>query len=412
MNDSEWYVCPDCGQDIEVNEGYKAWCEHCNWNIAEEEEQGETGWLRTINRKLDERFSGRLLDEFKYSVTREFPLTKYRLYAYMLALIVHTSTLAILGLAILCFATNSTWLGFLGILLLLLWIAVMLPYRRRLPGRVITKEDYPELHQLIEEIRQQLNALSVHMIRVTEDYNSYILSWKGKRKILVLGIPQLAALTTEEKIAIISFQMSLLAHPNAAKHAFVDRAMNLLQSWQDALDQSDSGILAILLFPLVILGQVVAFFLALFQILLMLTLRDEMQRSIYIADYEASLIAGSQAWKSLLLKATMEEFFLTTAFQVAKYPYSKELYEEFRQRIATIPRKEMLRAERLQEMQEVHNVFNHPSAKNRLEVMREHWCFAPSYQPDAAQVKKIQAEFHDLEQRSQKILLSHLRETG
>lgn len=99
--------------------------------------KGKRAGSEILNRKLDERFSGRLLDEFKYSVTREFPLTKFRLYAYMLALIVHTSTLAILGLAILCFATNSTWLGFLGILILLLWIAVMLPYRRRLPGRVI-----------------------------------------------------------------------------------------------------------------------------------------------------------------------------------------------------------------------------------------------------------------------------------
>lgn len=137
-----------------------------------------------------------------------------------------------------------------------------------------------------------------------------------------------------------------------------------------------------------------------------------MQRVFYIADNEAWETAGSEAVLSLLLKAEMEGLFSQTAEQVAEYQYNKELYEEFRKRISAVPTQEILRIQRIQEMNDTQNRTYHPPMKNRIELIREHWAMIPAYQPDAAKERRTNEEFRQLEQRSQKILLNDLRDAS
>ncbi|MGX1831290.1 hypothetical protein ACWIE6_23900 [Paenibacillus taichungensis] len=147
-------------------------------------------------------------------------------------------------------------------------------------------------------------------------------------------------------------------------------------------------------------------------VLLIKSMRNEMQRVFYIADNEASETTGSEAVLSLLLKAEMEGLFAQTAEQVAEYQYNKELYEEFRKRISAVPTQEILRIQRVQEMNDTQNRTYHPPMKNRIELIREHWAMIPAYRPDAAKERRINEEFRQLEQRSQKILLNDLRDAS
>ncbi|QOS76684.1 hypothetical protein JNUCC31_17715 [Paenibacillus sp. JNUCC31] len=404
---TEQEICPECAHQMEVNPGYSTWCRKCNWNVYEDERgQGTDGGL---NGNDDERSSDRLLAEFMYSVNRDLPFTKQRFYTYLVALTVHLSTLSILGVAIFFFSTNSTWLGIFGIALLFLWITIILPYRKRLPGRVISRDEYPELYGMIDEIGERLNVPPVDMVIISEEYNAYNLHLKRKKRALVLGIPFFAALTLQEKIAAISHQMSQFAHPNISNSSLVERAGHVLNSWIDTVDPQDSGLLYWVVFPLIILRSLLFAVIGGVYALLIRSMRNEMQRVFYIADHEASETAGSEAVLSLFLKSELEGLFAHTAEQVAEYQYNKELYEEFRKRISAVPTQEFLRIQRLQELNDTPNRSYHPPMKNRIELIREHWAMIPAYRPDAAKERRINEEFRQLEQRSQKILLSDLR---
>ncbi|MEO2210668.1 hypothetical protein ABGV40_07180 [Paenibacillus amylolyticus] len=407
MHYLEQEICPECAHQMEVNPGYSAWCAKCNWNVYEDERRQGTD--EGLNGNADERSSDRLLEEFKYNVNRDLPFTKQRIYTYLVALTVHLSTLSILGVAIFFFSTNSTWLGIFGIALLFLWITIILPYRKRLPGRVITRDEYPELYGMIDEIGERLNVPPVDIVIISEEYNAYNLHLKRKKRALILGIPFFAALTLQEKIAAISHQMSQFAHPNISNSSLVERAKHVLNSWIDTVDPQDSGLLYWVVFPLIILRLLLFAVIGGVYSLLIKSMQNEMQRVFYIADNEASETAGSEAVLSLFLKSEMEGLFAHTAEQVADYQYNKELYEEFRKRISAVPTQELLRIQRIQEMNDTRSRSYHPPMKNRIELIREHWAMIPAYRPDAAKERRINEEFRLLEQRSQKILLSDLR---
>ncbi|WP_315370929.1 hypothetical protein [Paenibacillus xylanexedens] len=410
MHYTEQETCPECANKMEVNRGYSTWCGKCNWNVYEDERGlGTDEGLNGMNGNADERPSDRLLEEFKYNVNRDLPFTKQRFYTYLVAITVHLSTLSILGIAIFFFSTNSTWLGIFGIALLLLWITIILPYRKRLPGRVISKDEYPELYGMIDEIGERLNVPPVDMVIISEEYNAYNLHLKRKKRALVIGIPFFAALTLQEKIAALSHQMSQFAHPNISNNSLVERARHVLNSWIDTVDPQDSGLLYWVVFPLIILRLLLFAIIGGVYSLLIKSMRNEMQRVFYIADNEASETAGSEAVLSLFLKSEMEGLFAHTAEQVAEYQYNKELYEEFRKRISIVPTQELLRIQRIQEMNDTQSRSYHPPMKNRIELIREHWAMIPAYRPDAAKERRINEEFRLLEHSSQKILLSDLR---
>ncbi|WP_340015520.1 hypothetical protein [Paenibacillus sp. FSL K6-1318] len=401
--------CPECGHQMEINPAYMTWCVNCNWNIYGEGDQGREPASEKLNKKSGEYSSDRLFEAFKYSIDRSLPFTKQSVFTYSIALLVHFSTLAILGVAIYFFSTNSTWLGILGIALLFLWITIILPYRKRLPGRVISRDEYPELCGMIDEIGERLNVPPVDMVIISEEYTTYNLHLKRKKRVLVIGIPFFAALTLQEKIAAISHQMSQFAHPNISNSSLVERARHVLNSWIDTVDPQDSGLLYWVVFPLIILRLLLFAIIAGVYSLLIKSMRNEMQRVFYIADHEASETAGSEAVLSLFLKSEMEGLFAHTAEQVAEYQYNKELYEEFRKRISAVPTQELLRIQRRQEMNDSQNRSYHPPMRNRIGLIKEHWAMIPGYRPDGAKERRINEEFRLLEQSSQKILLSDLR---
>ncbi|WP_405158431.1 hypothetical protein [Paenibacillus sp. FSL H8-0283] len=401
--------CPECGHQMEVNPGYMTWCEKCNWNIYGEGDQGREFISEKLNNETREQSSDPLLKEFKYSINREIPFTKKSIFTYLIALLVHSSTLAILGLAIYFFSTTSSWLFVLGIALVLLWITIILPYRKRLPGRIIRRDEFPELYGMIDEIGERMNVPPVDMILINEEYNGYVLHLKRKKRAIVLGIPLFAALTLEEKVAAISHQMSQLAHPNISNSSFVERAKHVLHSWLDTINPEGSGLLTWVVFPIIIFRLLLLAIVGGIYVLLLWSMRPEMQRVFYIADHEASETAGSKAVESLFLKSEMAGLFALTAEQVAEYQYNKELYEEFRSRISAVPSQEILRLQRLQVTRDTQDHAYHPPTMYRIELIREHWAMIPGYRPDAARERKINEEFRLLEQSSQKILLSDLR---
>lgn len=394
---------------MEAHPGYMTWCVNCNWNIYGEGNQGREYISEKLYNPTGEQISDPLLQDFKYSMDRSLPFTKKSFLTYLIAFIVHISTLAILGVAIYFFSTNSTGLSLLGIALVMLWIGVILPYRKQFPGRVIRREDFPELYGMIDEIGERMNVPPVDMIIINEEYIGYALHLKRKKRALVLGIPLYSALTLEEKIAAISHHMSQLAHPNISHNFFIERAKHVLHAWLETIDPEGSGLLYWVVFPIIIFRRLLFMIVGGMYILLISSMRPEMNRVFYIADHEASQTAGSEAVVSLFLKLEMEGLFVLTAEQVAEYQHNKELYEEFRSRISAIPKQEIIRLQRLQRMQDTQDEVYHPPLLYRLELIKEHWVMIPAYRPDAAKERRIMEEFRRLEQTSQKILLSDMR---
>src|SRR5215470_5978846 len=58
-------ACPDCGAEIPVHEGVRAWCERCDWNIGSETRPVDEGFFARQYIRIGERYGKTMLEALK-----------------------------------------------------------------------------------------------------------------------------------------------------------------------------------------------------------------------------------------------------------------------------------------------------------------------------------------------------------
>lgn len=165
-------------------------------------------------------------------------------YAYLLAIV--AGAIALLwGLVALSIASHRLNSGVvkLGLVLLVLVCMVLRAMWVRLSppeGYALSRAQVPELFGLIDELTQQLNALPVHHVLLTEELNAAVsqvpsfglFGWS--QSYLVLGLPLLQALSPEQFKAVLAHEFGHLSGNHSRFSAWIYRVR---RTWGTILEQ-------------------------------------------------------------------------------------------------------------------------------------------------------------------------------
>lgn len=129
--------------------------------------------------------------------------------------------------------------GFVWLVLKAMWVRIAAP-----EGYALKRKDAPALFARVDSIRRQLKAPQFHRILITDDFNAAVvqvprlglLGWH--RNYLLLGLPLMKTLTTEQLAAVLAHEFGHLAGGHGRFGNWIYR---LRMSWarlQHALEQS------------------------------------------------------------------------------------------------------------------------------------------------------------------------------
>lgn len=102
--------------------------------------------------------------------------------------------------------------GFLWLVLRAIWIRLPPP-----EGIEVTRQDAPELHAQIDDLRTELGSPHFHHVLVTADFNAAVSQvprfgvFAGTRNYLLLGLPLLQTLSVEQFRAVLGHEFGHLA---------------------------------------------------------------------------------------------------------------------------------------------------------------------------------------------------------
>ncbi len=84
-------------------------------------------------------------------------------------------------------------------------------------GRELTEAEAPQLFRMIADLREQLQAAPIHHVLITNEFNASIAQhprfglFGGYRNYLILGLPLLDALSSNELLAVVAHEYGHLA---------------------------------------------------------------------------------------------------------------------------------------------------------------------------------------------------------
>lgn len=135
----------------------------------------------------------------------------------------------------------------------------------------------------------------------------------------------------------------------------------------------------------------------------------EMQRAEYYADRRAAEIAGTGASVAALGKHHYEPTFYLTLERVAQFRYTKELFDEFRQRVRHVPEREKMRLERIMRTHSARLDATHPPTQFRIDYLQSRPSPTPALELEPDDLHRLEAEFVKVEQTMQRAMLDDFR---
>lgn len=304
--------CPCCQAEIRSPMGERPWCDTCGWNLDIPALPKPHGILQKAHFFLSLRFGQRLYEDLLHGKSLEQKISLAQIIAYGIAGLTHSITLAGIGLgfwlAIFAFP-HQRFLGLiLGIACLALTFILIAPRFSKISGYPLPREQFPALYHLADQVADALGSPRVDDIRYDIVYNAGFAQagWKRKR-YLILGLPLMACLESQEIIALISHELVHGVNGDPSRAFFIETALQTLDGWYDLLTLE--GLSSLFLIPVKLITLP---FFALVWLLgngLAYLLWYDNQRAEYLADLLASQVSGTEAQCGVLRKSNCYETF-------------------------------------------------------------------------------------------------------
>jgi heat shock protein HtpX len=378
--------CPGCGAALEPRPQWASWCAHCEWNLLPKSEAvPQSRWLEW-RRQLGARLALRLFSDLSKEPVesghrRGLRWSPSLLLAFTIAGLVHGASLAfaVWGLYVL-FApwTNPFAVFGAAVALLLAWLSW--PRRAEPPDRIVARTEFPNLYALADKAAAAMGAPAADGIAVSKDFgaNYRVCGLTGKR-FIELGLPLLAILTPQERVALIAHELSHGANGDPLRGQFLFGAVEALAQWANAIRPLSIGssgdgmsygpIISLFAIPfelaLLALSEVL---LALAMGVLLLVLRES-QRAEYLADRLAASVSGARAMQTALEKTylhdTIEAAVRRMALTGSEAPLEQVLLEAAR----SLPESELERQRRISRRLNWQVDSTHPPTAMRIEML-------------------------------------------
>jgi Zn-dependent protease with chaperone function len=407
---SEQTTCPNCGTEIPVPAGARAWCERCDWNVGgERRDQDETFFERQYAR-ISRRYAKATLEALKATPVENLRprWTFNKATALGLAASIHllTLTLLITGIVIVAVGFPAFAAIFWGaVLCAFVWLM------RPMPGKVPSldladQKDFPALHAFVNQIAKELGGRRVSKIVVDQNFNAAyaVLGWR-RVPVLWIGLPLWMALRPQERLALVGHEIAHGVNGDGTRGFIVGSAVNALNEW-----------IGLLWEPTHIGGYVIWIFsipFAAVQSLLAQLLYLDKQQAEYFADYLASTISGTEAMVASLRRTGchehLDEVLLRNAYSTAQS--GAHILELFRQRLANLPDREWQRLARASQREGARLDASHPPTAYRIEFLNAHTVARPRIVATEDAMRTIDAEFKAVQERlGQRLIAQYARE--
>jgi Zn-dependent protease with chaperone function len=311
--------CPECQAPLVSEYGKLPWCEQCEWNLS-------TPDLDPLLSRT-ELFRAKLSHGIAYDLTRSLFLglagrsaeRPRRGLGFFVLLLISFVVLAICGGSI----SLGLWLVITGNFLLkvvgALLIAFAVVFRPRL-GSVrkeleradeLSEEKAPNLFRLVRRTAEAIGAPMPRTIAITHTYNSRAGSIGLRRhRMLVLGLPMLAVLRPQERVALIGHELGHYINRDSRRSLSTQPALTAFGTAAQLANpstmrlRSGGGIAGLgMLISAVVITPIMY---ALSQLLWLCHLGVNVigarvtQRAEYFADDLAARAAGSEAAASMM----------------------------------------------------------------------------------------------------------------
>jgi Zn-dependent protease with chaperone function len=372
-------ACPECRATLPVEPGYVTWCDRCNWNLLPDDPGNRPGLLERAYVRLTERLGQGLFDEVVRSPPLKPSLTLSVILGTAIAVLVHALTLAIAagGISLIAWDwPNALLIGAGVVLLAIAWL--LRPQPGRMPAEFATRRDYPELFRLVDAVAGALDAPHVDGIVLSRGLEAAFAEagWRRKR-ILILGVPLLAALDGQERVAVIAHELAHAVSGDPRTNLAIVTALQSLNRWYDWLRPIEAprtplgGVAGMIMVLLNALGLALSSVVWLIGFLLAQLLWRNSQRAEYRADALSATVSGTRAIVSALEKIPVLRGALERATCLVghKREYGR-LFDEFRRYAADVPAGECERLRRVVERYGARVSPGHPPPQYRLQFLR------------------------------------------
>lgn len=391
--------------------GYVEWCERCDWNVeAPPRLTLARGRFAHIVDRLGRRSGERLARELAGGVEarRRWSAARALAYAIAVAVLVLDAALVAGGLALLVADFPNLVSMLLGATVLSVGVVMRPRVWDRDDAPVLDPEQAPALHELVRRIAEAGNVAAPDGIVVDAGWNAaWAVVGPRRRRRLVLGLPLLACLEPQERVALIAHE---LGHERVARArdvvlwpavAALDRLAELLQP----PDEDAVGGVAFLGRP------VAAVFLAPVDAVLglqaRLLLRD-LQRSEYLADAHAADVAGAAAVIGLHERVLLHQTFELAVQRAATEGREDDVIARIREATRDVPERERERR-RVARLEHTQLTDTHPPTGMRIAALETRKSTAATVVLDGWTSDRIDAELEPLEREIARALIDRYR---
>ena len=414
--------CPSCHTTIPADPRYVMWCAHCGWNLQPQEPPRPRNVFESFYASMGKRFSQGLFSGLAGAQKVRPRLTGTRMLAFLCAALVHAVTfgLAIAGVVLLVKGWPNVF-AFVGGLFCLGVAAVVRPRMPKMPRAIVPRERYPTLYKLADDVARALGAPPVYGIVIDDQFNAAFgqAGWR-RRPILRLGLPLLAVLGPEERVALVAHELAHGVNGDPRRGFFTGTAVTSLIEWYSLLRperiwdfrnrHSSAGLL-------VGLGGLLgnALSLALSSVAwvgayaLSHLLWYDSQRAEYLADHLAAGVGGTRAMLSALDKLHLSRTFSHAVRTTSLGQGSGDIFHELAQLVAELPERELERIRRVELLEMSRLDVTHPPTAYRVEFLKAHYLAAPKVALSRLDMERIDAELAPLKPGLQARLIDRHR---
>lgn len=390
-------VCPECGNATPAVEGFKRWCDQCNWNVEPYSHDDDNFFARQYAR-IGKRSGARILSKLVAAPVESLRprLTMSKAMAYCLAVLVHASSLITFGLGlylVVGFYPAIPAIAFGLALCGLSWL--LLPVLGKVPEDVTPQPEVPTLYAFVNDVASNLGGPPIRHIVIDETYNAAYgtVGWK-REAVLWIGLPLWVALTPQERVAVLGHEIAHGVNGDSTRSTIVGSAVNTLDTWvqllradQDAFARIGTWLLSIPVSAL--------------QVALAHLLWRDSQKAEFLADYLGATISGTPAAMNVLVKLSLTEHFhdFLTRHIYSTSQAGQDLFQQFRKRIIDLPEREMERMRRAASLEGARLDSTHPPTAQRIAFLLAHKISEPRVVADQAIMASIDQELQLLEER-------------
>ena len=401
--------CPDCGASVPVTTGCPDWCD-CGWNLQPPPERDASGGRFE---RLAGRYSGeRMARELLQAGSLEPRWTPAKLAAFAVA-----GGVLLLSAALVAGGLAAIALEFPNVVSILIGLAMagtgilMRPRPSRLAddARPLDPARTPALHELVAAVAAALDRPPPDLVAIDASWNAY---WDvvglRRQRVLVLGLPLLAALDPPQRVALIAHELGHDRNGDARRSLVVGAAVGALDQLSSLLHPDDRerwdelGLDWLANALMWVVSRPVD---AVLWLEVRLLYRD-MQRAEFVADAQAARAAGTAA-----VIALHERFLLTSQFELTVQQAGDEavLFERLHAALEAVPERERERRRRVARLEHTRLDLTHPPIALRIALLEGRPALPPVVTPNSAWSMRIDHELEPLERDVARELLDRHR---